>query len=76
MVLMFFSHPLLEELAGILCSSKNRRPGPLQADRTYNAGVEFVTSFGIEGRFLQRRGKQICPTNVFVSTGLYGNWSF
>ena len=61
-----------------MCSSSNAVPTPLQADRTFNASVEFVTSFLFEATFLKRNSLQILCVLSLLShwhtlTGKRGN---
>ena len=54
---ILFSDPFMEKVASILCSSHSRRPVPIQADRTFDLTIVFLSSFVIEGTFLQWKDK-------------------
>ena len=70
----------MELIAGVLSSEDAIRPVPIQVDRTFNTNVEFLTTFCIEGTFLQLKGKQsyVCSRSgiLFYNKNVTQSWTF
>ena len=53
---IYVCNPVMARVAAVLSSSNLDDPVPIQADRTFDASVLFVTTFVIKVKFLQWKG--------------------
>ena len=55
-IIIFFRNPMMMPIAAVLSSSSLEDPRPIQADRTFDKTILFITTFVIEVPFLQLKG--------------------